>query len=41
MPAEILYALNLFGGKAIIVYVIVIVAVLAFGVYTRSNSTRR
>ncbi len=41
MPADILYALNLLGGRAIVVYVIIIVAVVAFGVYTRSNSTRR
>lgn len=41
MPADILFALNVFGGKAIIVYVIVILAIIAFGVYTRSNGTRR
>ncbi len=38
---EIVLALNLFGTKAIIAYVIIIVAIIAFGVYMRSVSARR
>lgn len=33
--ANILFAFNVFGAKEIIVYVVVIVAIVAFAVYSR------
>ncbi len=41
MLDEIVLALNLFGTKAIIAYVIIILAVVAFGVYMRGAASRR
>ena len=40
MLADFVLALNFFGTKAIIVYVIVILAIIAFGVYARRGTTR-
>ncbi len=39
--ASLLLGLNLLGGKAIAVYVVIILAAVAFGVYSRNNASRR
>jgi len=41
MLDDILFAFKVFGTKEIIAYVIIIVAIIAFGVYMRSVSARR
>ena len=41
MLANVVLGLNFFGTKAIIVYVVVIVAILAFGVYSRRGPAGR
>lgn len=40
MLASALLALNFFGTKAIIVYIVVILAIIAFGIYSRRTPGR-
>ena len=40
MLANLVLGLNFFGTKAIIVYIIVILAIIAFGVYSRRGTMR-
>ena len=41
MHAALVLGLNPLGTKAIIVYVIVILAIIAFGIYSRRGPQRR
>jgi hypothetical protein len=41
MPLSLVLGLHLFGPKEIIVYIVVILALVAIGLYTRRGATSR